>query len=114
MSKEKWYKGVRVSRGSALYEALEDKDPKVAEKLFNQLEADFKKRYPQCTKEWFARMNDWRNSNNDNDGVVSSDEHVQRPTSDVHHGQHFYSDSDHASHLRYYLSFDKITIGPVI
>lgn len=71
MSKDVWYKGMRVSKGSNLYALLEKpNDPvskKAAERLAGELEADFKKRYPQCTEEWFARMN-----GRDNDRVVSS------------------------------------------
>ncbi|MNK09911.1 hypothetical protein D3C87_279100 [compost metagenome] len=62
MAKDVWYKGVRVSKGSDLYAALEKSknDPvqkNVATGIFCVVEADFKQRYPQCTPEWFAKMN---------------------------------------------------------
>lgn len=56
-SSSAWYKGVRVGKGCALASALERNDEKEAKKIHAEAMADFKHRYPQCTDEWFARMN---------------------------------------------------------
>lgn len=53
----RWYKDVRVGKGSALAQALDDKKPTVAVGLYAVANAEFKQRYPQCTAEWFARIN---------------------------------------------------------
>jgi len=53
------YKDLMVAKGTELYDAIvEKKDNKLAEKLYKKLEDKFKKDYPQCTKEWFASIND--------------------------------------------------------
>lgn len=53
-----WFKDMRVAKGSQLYDALvEKKDKKLAEKLYKEQNAEFLKRHPQCTKEWFEKVN---------------------------------------------------------
>lgn len=52
-----WYKGVRVGKGSDLYKALEENKPTVAAGLHAVAMAEFKQRYPECTDEWFLRVN---------------------------------------------------------
>lgn len=53
-----WFKDMRVAKGSALYDALvEKKDNKLAEKLYKEQNKEFLKQYPQCTKEWFDKVN---------------------------------------------------------
>lgn len=53
----RWYKDVRVGKGSDLGKALDEKKPTVAAGLYAVANAEFKLRYPQCTPEWFARIN---------------------------------------------------------
>lgn len=53
----RWYKDTRVGKGSALAQALDDKKPTVAVGLYAVAMAEFKQRYPECTDEWFLRVN---------------------------------------------------------
>jgi hypothetical protein len=59
-----WYKDTRVGKGSALAQALSDKKATVAAGLYAVANAEFKQRYPQCTKEWFERVNAKSNISN--------------------------------------------------
>lgn len=51
------YRDVKVGKSSDLMRALEAKDSKLAAKIYDECEANFRKQYPECTPEWFARMN---------------------------------------------------------
>ena len=48
------YKGVWVAKGSALYEAMNSSDKKVAEKLFKESSARYAAMYSAADREWFA------------------------------------------------------------
>lgn len=48
------YKGVVVGRGSALAEAMLDKDKKVAEKVFKATTDRYNALYPEADRQWFA------------------------------------------------------------
>lgn len=64
MAKDLYYKGTRIGKGE-LHSLLEKNDlvsQKAAERLYYQLQADFRKTYPQCTPEWFKRMNSHDNN----------------------------------------------------
>lgn len=54
----KYYKGVMVGKGSALYEALNNKDDKAAKKIFGETTERYKALYSQEDRDWFAN---WSN-----------------------------------------------------
>ena len=57
-SKTVRFKDMTVARGTELYDVIvEKKDKKLAEKLYKKANTEFLAQYPQCTKEWFDRIN---------------------------------------------------------
>lgn len=52
-----WYRDTRVSKSSDLGQALEAGDQQRAANLHAESMATFKRTYPQCTPEWFQRVN---------------------------------------------------------
>jgi hypothetical protein len=57
-SRSVWVRDIEFAKGTAVYDAkVEKKDSKLVEKLYKQSNAEFLRQYPQCTKEWFDRMN---------------------------------------------------------
>ena len=50
----KEYKGVLVGKGSALYDALQAKDEKLAKKIFGETTERYKALYSKEDRDWFA------------------------------------------------------------
>lgn len=56
MSKALWYKNTRVGPGQ-LKTALDEGKADKAKEIHFETDREFRKNYPQCTNEWFAKMN---------------------------------------------------------
>lgn len=53
LSKMKVYKGVLVAKGSELSEAMDDKDPEKAKKVYEATTERFNKMYSEEDRRWF-------------------------------------------------------------
>lgn len=50
------YKDVLVAKGSALYDALNSKDKKLAEKVYKATTENYKKLHSSEDRDWFLQM----------------------------------------------------------